>query len=80
MKISICKGCKAFEVYIMENKGKENKLKIEYIPILKDFKDIFLEISSWTSSEKRYKLYDRFGSRFSTTIKGSLSDEYSRSY
>ena len=43
MKISIRKGCKVFVVYVMDDKDNENKLKIEDIPILKDFKDIFLE-------------------------------------
>ena len=27
----------------MDDKDNDNKIKIEYIPILKDFKDIFLE-------------------------------------
>ena len=43
MKISICKGCKVFVVYVMDDKDNDNKLKIEDIPILKDFKDIVPE-------------------------------------
>ena len=43
MKISVHKGCKIFVVYVMDDKDNENKLKIEDIPTLKDFKDIFLE-------------------------------------
>ena len=39
MKRSIRKGCKVFAVYIMDD--KDNKLNVEDIPILKDFKDIF---------------------------------------
>ena len=41
MKISVRKGCKVFVVYVMDDKDNENKLKIEDIPILKDFKDVF---------------------------------------
>ena len=43
MKRSVRKICKVFVVYVMDDKDNDNKLKIEYIPILKDFKDIFLE-------------------------------------
>ena len=43
MKRYIRKGCKVFAVYVMDNKDKYNKLRIQDIPILKDFKDIFLE-------------------------------------
>ena len=43
MKRSIQNGCKVFVVYVMDDKDNDNKLKIEYIPILKDFKYIFLE-------------------------------------
>ena len=44
MKIFVQKGCKVFSVYVIGDKGNDNKLKIEYIPILKDFKDIFSEV------------------------------------
>ena len=37
MKISIRKLCKLFVVYVMDDKDNENKLKIEDIPILKEF-------------------------------------------
>ena len=41
MKRYVRKGCKVFVVYIMEDKGKNNQLNVEDIPILKYFKDIF---------------------------------------
>ena len=41
IKRSVRKWCKVFGVYVMDDKNNENKIKIEYIPILKDFKDIF---------------------------------------
>ena len=41
MKKYACKGCKFFAVYLMDDKEKDNQLKIEDIPILKDFKEIF---------------------------------------
>ena len=37
------KGCKVFIFYVMDDKYSKNKLKIEEIPIFKDFKDIFQE-------------------------------------
>ena len=43
MKRSICKGCKVFAIYVMDDEEKGNQLKIEDIAILKYFKDIFLE-------------------------------------
>ena len=43
MKISMCKGCKVFAVYVMDGKDNDKKLKIKDIPILKYFKYIFLE-------------------------------------
>ena len=43
MKRSVCKGCKFFADYLMEDQEKYNQLKIENIPILKYFKDIFLD-------------------------------------
>ena len=41
MKISVRKGCKFFVVYIMNGNENNNKLKLEYIPVLKEFEDIF---------------------------------------
>ena len=41
MKRSVCKECKVFVVYVMDDKDNEHKLKIEDILILKYFKDIF---------------------------------------
>ena len=41
MKISVRKGCKVFAVYIMNDNENHNKLKIEYIPVLKEFEYIF---------------------------------------
>ena len=43
MKRSIRKGCKIFAVYIMNDKENDIKPKLEDIPVLKEFKDIFLE-------------------------------------
>ena len=43
MKRSIRKGCEVFDVYVMDDKDNDTKLKIEDIPILKEFKYIFLE-------------------------------------
>ena len=43
MKRSLCKECKVFVVYVRDDKDNEKKLKIEDIPILKEFEDIFLE-------------------------------------
>ena len=43
MKRYVCKGCKVFFVYIRDDKDNEKKLKIEDMPILKEFEDIFLE-------------------------------------
>ena len=41
MEISVRKGCKVFVFYVVDDKDNENKLTIEDIPILKDFKDSF---------------------------------------
>ena len=35
MKRFVCKGCKVFVVYVMDDKDKYNQLKIADIPILK---------------------------------------------
>ena len=43
MKISVRKGCKVFYFYIMNGNDNNNKIKPEYIPVLKDFEDTFLE-------------------------------------
>ena len=43
MKILVRKGCKVFFAYVMDDKDNERKLKIEDIPILKEFEDIFLK-------------------------------------
>ena len=43
MKRSIHEGCKVFAIYVIDDKDNENKLKIEDIPILKEFEDIFSE-------------------------------------
>ena len=41
MKKSLRKGFKVFVVYIMNDNENDNKLKIEDIPFLKEFEDIF---------------------------------------
>ena len=43
MKRSVRKGCKVFVVYIMNDNEKYNKLKLEDIPLFKEFEDIFPE-------------------------------------
>ena len=43
MKRSIRKGCKLLVVYIMKGNDNDNKLKLENIPVLKEFEDIFPE-------------------------------------
>ena len=43
IKRSVRKGCKVFVVYIMNDNENDNKLKLEDIPVLKEFEDIFLE-------------------------------------
>ena len=43
LKRSVRKGCKSFVVYIINGNENDNKLKLEYIPVLKEFEDIFLE-------------------------------------
>ena len=43
MKISVRKRCKVFTIYIMNDNENNNKLKLEDIPVLKEFEDIFLE-------------------------------------
>ena len=40
---SVRKGCKVFTVYIMNDKENDIKPKLEDIPVLKEFEDIFLE-------------------------------------
>ena len=43
MKRSVRKGCKAFTVYIMNDRENNTKRNVEDIPILKEFEDIFPE-------------------------------------
>ena len=43
MKRYIRKGCKVFVVYIMNDNDNKSKLKIEDIPVLNEFEDIFLK-------------------------------------
>ena len=43
MKRSVIKGCKLFTLYIMNDKENDIKPKLEDIPVLKEFKDFFLE-------------------------------------
>ena len=69
MKLSVWKGCKVFDVYGMDDKYNGNKLKIEDIPILKDFKDIFLEEVPGLPSKKRHRLYNRSYTWRGTNIK-----------
>ena len=58
MKMFVHKGCKVFAVYVLDNKDKYDQLKIEDIPILKDFKEIFFGRTSRTTSEEGYRIYD----------------------
>ena len=43
MERPLRKGCKVFVVYIMNINENNNKLKLEDIPVLKEFEDIFPE-------------------------------------
>ena len=43
MKRSVIKGSKVFIVYIMNDNENDNKLKLEDIPVLKEFEYIFLK-------------------------------------
>ena len=45
MKNFVRKGCKVFVVHVMndEHMNKEDKLKFDEIPILKEFSDVFPE-------------------------------------
>ena len=45
MKNSLRKGCKVFDVHVMNNAhmNKEDKLKFNDIPMLQAFSDVFLE-------------------------------------
>ena len=70
MKRFVHKGWKVFAVYIMDDREKNNQLNVEYIPILKDFKDIFLV------PPKRDIFYNWFGTTGGTNIKSSISYEH----
>ena len=52
MKRSVRKGCKVFAVYIMNDKENDMKPKLEDIPILKEFEDIFPEEVSRLSPKR----------------------------
>ena len=43
MKRSVRKGCKVFVFYIMNGNENDNKRKLEEIPFLKEFENVFLE-------------------------------------
>ena len=43
MKRSFHKGCKVFANHIIDDREENNQVKLEYIPIQNDFKDVFLE-------------------------------------
>ena len=47
MKRAARKGCKVFTVYVMndENSSNEHKLKLDDIPVLREFSDVFPEES-----------------------------------
>ena len=52
MKKSIQKGCKVFDVHVMNDKhmNKEDQLKFDDMPILKGFSDVFqdyLQKENW---------------------------------
>ena len=80
IKIIVSKGCKVFVVYVMEDKNNENKLKIEDMPILKDFEYILPRRSPSTSFEKRYWHHDQSNTRSGTSIERSLPNEHNRDY
>ena len=65
----------------MDKKYRDNQLNVEYIPILKYFKDIFLEeILGLPLKRDIYFTIDFNGTRGSTNINGSLSYEHIRTY
>jgi len=43
MKRSIRKGCKIFDVHIIDNKEESNQMNVGDIPILRDLQDVFPE-------------------------------------
>ena len=43
MKIYVCKGCTVFATHIIDDREKSNQVKLDDIPILKYFKDVFME-------------------------------------
>ena len=47
MKISIHKGCNVFVAHITDDREKTNQVKLDDIPILKYFKDVFPEEIPW---------------------------------
>ena len=54
LKRVVRKGCKAYAVTITDEESltKTYKLKLEDIPVLKEYIDVFLEENSGTTSEK----------------------------
>jgi len=43
MKRSIRKGCKIFDVHIIDNKEESNQMNVGDIPVLRDLHDVFPE-------------------------------------
>ena len=54
LKKVVQKGCKAFAVTVTDEEqiNNEDKLKLEAIPILRGYSDVFLEEISGIASEK----------------------------
>jgi len=59
MKRSARKGCKVFAVYVKndENSSKQHKLKLEDIPVLREFSDVFPEEIPGIPFEVRIRFY-----------------------
>ena len=56
MKIYVCKGCTVFAVHIIDDREKSNQVKLDDIPILKYFKDVFSEEILGLSLKETYIL------------------------
>ena len=59
LKRDVWKGCKAFVVTVIneEHTNNEDKLKLEYIPILRGYSDVESRRNSGTASEKGVRIH-----------------------
>ena len=72
LKRVVRKGCKAYVVTITdeENLNKTDKLKLEDIPVLREYDDVFSGRNSGTTSEKGIRFYHLADTECSTQLKG----------